>query len=60
MQNAALVRAAASLLRQLAGSDGVKATVVEDGGLELVTSALSQHSEHPGLLEQVRVALHAC
>jgi len=52
--NAAVVAGAAGLLRQLAGSDGVKAAVVEAGGLGLITRALAVQAAAPGALEQAR------
>ena len=53
--SAAVVRSAAGLLRQLAGSDGVKALVVAGGGLELVVRALCAQASSPSALEQVHV-----
>lgn len=51
--SAVVVRGAAGLLRQLAGSDGVKAAVVAGGGLELINHALAVQARAPAALEQV-------
>jgi len=53
--NAAVVAGAAGLLRQLAGSDGVKAAVVEAGGLG---APLAVQAAAPGALEQARARAH--
>ncbi|KAK9843790.1 hypothetical protein WJX81_006589 [Elliptochloris bilobata] len=50
---AAVVRSAAGLLRQLAGSDSVKAALVAGGSLQLIVRALSAQAASPGALEQV-------
>ena len=46
--NATLVRAACSLLRQLANSDAIKADIVSAGGLELLCKAVDAHTTHAG------------
>ncbi|GAB4823190.1 hypothetical protein N2152v2_010236 [Parachlorella kessleri] len=48
----AIARPACSLLRQLASSDGVKAALLEAGGLEAVAQLLAQHPANYPLLEQ--------
>lgn len=53
--SAAVVRGSAGLLRQLAGSDGVKAAVVAGNGLELINRALAAQAPAPAALEQVCV-----
>ena len=53
--SAPVVRAAAGLLRQLAGSDAVKALVVAGGGLALIVRALSAQACSPAALEQARM-----
>ena len=53
--SAPVVRSAAGLLRQLAGSDAVKALVIAGGGLELIVRALSAQACAPAALEQVHI-----
>lgn len=53
--SAPVVRSAAGLLRQLAGSDAVKALVVAGGGLALIVRALSAQASSPAALEQVHI-----
>lgn len=52
MANAAVVRTAAALLRQLAGSDAIKEAVIEAGGLALLVRCVGVHSGNAGVLEQ--------
>ena len=49
MQDAQAVRACLGLLRQLANSDAIKASIVEASGLELINQAVSCHSTSAGL-----------
>ena len=44
------MRACLGLLRQLANSDAIKASIVEASGLELINQAVSCHSTSAGLL----------
>lgn len=50
MQDAQAVRACLGLLRQLANSDAIKASIVEASGLELINQAVSCHCTSAGLL----------
>lgn len=54
---AGVVRTSAALLRQLAGSDSLKAELVQQGALDAVTRAACLHASHLGALEQVHLAL---
>ena len=57
-----VVRTAAALLRQLAGSDAIKAEIIEQGALDTITRGVRLHSMHLGALEQVALpfGLTAC
>ena len=49
MQDAQATRACLGLLRQLANSDAIKASIVEASGLELINQAVSCHCTSAGL-----------
>ena len=47
-----LARSCCSLLRQLAGSDALKAQIVDEGGFELVTRVVAAHAMRHSVAEQ--------
>lgn len=53
MDQPAIARPTCALLRQLASSDGIKASLVEVGGLAAVVQLLHAHPRNYPLLEQV-------
>lgn len=53
MGEAAVVKSACALLRQLANSDEVKEAVTQAGALDLLNRAVAIHSASPATLEQV-------
>ena len=52
LHHAKLARACCSLLRQLAGSDALKALIVDGGGFDLVTRAVAAHPGKHSVAEQ--------
>ena len=50
MQDAQATRACFGLLRQLANSDAIKASIVEASGLELINQAVACHQTSAGVL----------
>ena len=58
MQDAQATRACLGLLRQLANSDAIKASIVEASGLELINQAVACHHTSAGVLHCTLVSMH--